>query len=276
VGKLLKLLGISPIRFWIVIAILAVWVGVIVTSGAGWNPWSTEWDFSNTGAFGDSFGPLSAFMASIAAVSAILAYRAQSAELTRLRRRQSHEDGERRRAETFVRLRDAEQDRQARKTLFEGTFFNLLDTFTKIVSQVDISSSSTGVKSAQDAFQSILYFFGTGANSASNKQTAWNATIKKYRNDLNHYFRFMYHIVQYVDRSDTQDKYFYVRLLRSMLSESEIILLGINCEFGEGREKFLPLVEKYSMLHNISDTGRRKWFGDTAIKNLAFEPPETD
>ena len=45
-----------------------IWIGIIIGSGLGWNPFAARWDFSNTGAFGDSFGPLSAAMAAIAAV----------------------------------------------------------------------------------------------------------------------------------------------------------------------------------------------------------------
>jgi hypothetical protein len=269
--RILKLLGISETAFWLAVAALASWIGVIVASGAGWNPWPAQWDFTNSGAFGDSFGPLSALMASIAAIGAILAFRAQSNEIARLQRRQSKEDKERDVLERLARSREDERDRRTQKTVFEGTFFNLLDTFSKIVAQVDIRTAQGQHKSAQDAFHSILYHFENSVNSASgNKQFAWSSTINKYRNDLNHYFRFMYHLVKYVDSSDVSEKYFYVRLLRSMLSESEIILLGLNCEYGEGSEKFRPLVEKYSMLHNISEAGRTRWFEESAIDASAF------
>jgi hypothetical protein len=83
-------------------------------------------------------------------------------------------------------------------------------------------------------------------------KVAWQHIAKDYENDLNHYFRFMYHMVNYVDTSKMQDKYFYVRILRSNLSESELILLALNCAYGEGREKFKKLVEKYALLHNLS------------------------
>jgi hypothetical protein len=36
------------------------------------------------------------------------------------------------------------------------------------------------------------------------------------------------------------------------LSNSEIVLIGINAVVGGGQRKFKPLIEKYALLHNIS------------------------
>src|ERR1700733_4032054 len=65
--------------------ILIAWVAVIVASGAGWNLFGIDWDFSNTGSFGDSFGPLSAVMGAAAAIGAFLAWNEQRREVARLR-----------------------------------------------------------------------------------------------------------------------------------------------------------------------------------------------
>ena len=42
------------------------WLVIIIASGAGWNPFRVPWNFTNTGGFGDSFGPLGALMAGMA------------------------------------------------------------------------------------------------------------------------------------------------------------------------------------------------------------------
>jgi len=228
-----------------------VWVAIIIASGAGWNPFSAEWDFSNTGAFGDSFGPLSAVMAGIAAYSAIAAFRAQQFEIERLK------------------SREIDEEKSKRKSEFEGTFFQLMRSFQNIVSETDIHSGNN-VKSGRDAFKSMMVKLSNEVARTGSIQRGWMETIEYYKNDLNHYFRYMYHVVSFVDQSNIDNKYFYVRLLRAALSDSELTFLALNCGFGEGRIKFSPLVEKYALLHNISDENRKKWQIDSIMPAAAF------
>lgn len=251
----------------------SIWVGAIIVSGAGWNLFGVNWDFTNSGGFGDSFGPISALMATVAAIGAILAYSSQHNELARLRAREEVEDERRKVEQKASSDREAARDAKSRDAAFEGTFFKLLETFANITSHVDIKTGAGDNKTAQDAFQSILYFASRYRGGASNNlNKVWDQTITKYRNDLNHYFRFMYHLILFVHTSDVGQKYFYIRLIRSMLSESEIILLGLNCEFGEGRDKFRPLLEEYALLHNMSPDGRLRWFKETTLNVSAFDP----
>ncbi len=213
------------------IGLFIVWVFFVVQSGLGWNPLGVNWDFTNPGAFGDSFGPLSALMASIAAVSAIATYRAQSAELIR------------------VVDREQESDKAARKSAFEKTFFQLLEHHRNNVASIDIDGSGPQ-RVGQDAFRSMVYVFRN--NQSIGWDNSWKLTYEKYNNDLAHYFRFLYHLVKFVDDQEIEGKYFYIQILRATLSESELILLAANCAYGEGREKFKSLIEAYSLLHNMS------------------------
>lgn len=236
------------------LAILAIvaWVAIIVASAVGWNPIGASWDFTNTGAFGDSFGPLSAVMAGIAAVSAIAAFNAQQKEIDRLK------------------SRELDSDKAQRKSEFEKTFFQLMQTFQHIVSDTDIHSANA-IKKGRDAFKSMMVKFSNEYVRTSSQKQAWGNTIDYYRNDLNHYFRFMYHIVNYVDQSDVDNKYFYVRILRASLSDSELTLLCFNCAYGEGNEKFLPLVYKYTFFHNLSQESKNKWEIESLFDPKAFE-----
>lgn len=212
--------------------VFAVWSVFVIASGLGWNPFEATWNFANSGAFGDSFGPLSAGMASIAALSAIATFRAQSAELER------------------TKLRDLETDKENARLAFERTFFQLLDHHRQNVANIDLDGSGPQ-RTGQDAFRSMVYYFRN--RTAAGLKVAWEKTYKKYQNDLGHYFRFLYHFVRFIDRSNLDNTYFYVQILRATLSESELILLAGNCAYGEGSEKFRDLVEKYALLHNISE-----------------------
>lgn len=71
--------------------------------------------------------------------------------------------------------------------------------------------------------------------------------------DLAHYFRNLYHIICFVERStiNTKRKKEYVHMLRAQLSNYEILLLGYNGLHPYGA-KFHPLIEKYWLLKSLN------------------------
>lgn len=84
--------------------------------------------------------------------------------------------------------------------------------------------------------------------------SAYLHTYQQFQGDLGHYFRNLYNLIKFVDQSDSteKDKYFYVKVIRAQLSSNELIMLFYNCLSSMGREKFYPLVEKYSLLKNMN------------------------
>lgn len=246
------------------------WVGVVVASGTGWNPFSQKWSFANTGAFGDSFGPLGAMMAALAAFAAFETLAEQRVELRRIRLKEAEEERRREKERKDQQRRQIIQDKSDRKSAFEETFFRLLDAFRDIAKDTDVGTGESR-KVSRDAFQRICT--SLVANYSPNKELerAWTNVVEHFKNDLNHYFRFMYHLVNFVDQQKQVDRYFYVRLIRATLSEAELILLFANCAVGEGREKFAPLIEKYALLHNVSDKSRKSWSMDKYFSGGAFE-----
>lgn len=71
---------------------------------------------------------------------------------------------------------------------------------------------------------------------------------------LDHYFRYFYRILKYIDTSkliDDDEKYQYAGILRGQLSHFELLLIyynGISCY---GNEQLKPLIERYSILKNL-------------------------
>lgn len=74
-----------------------------------------------------------------------------------------------------------------------------------------------------------------------------------HHSDLGHYFRNLYHIVLFVERSGQKEKVKreYMKMLRAQLSNYEILLLAYNGLHLKGRE-FYPLIEKYKLLKNLN------------------------
>ncbi|MEG1401261.1 putative phage abortive infection protein [Bacteroides sp.] len=100
---------------------------------------------------------------------------------------------------------------------------------------------------------------------------------------FDHYFRHLYRIVKFVDESPLlaggfDDKYQYVSMIRAQLSRYELVWLFYNGLSNYGKDKFKPLIEKYSLLKNL----RIELLAIEEHKNLydpsAFEktPPQPD
>jgi len=69
------------------------------------------------------------------------------------------------------------------------------------------------------------------------------------KSDFGHYFRTLYHLIEFVDKSSIKDKAYYVGLVRAQLSTDEIALIFYNglSEQGWG---FKLLIERYALLKN--------------------------
>jgi len=95
---------------------------------------------------------------------------------------------------------------------------------------------------------------------------------KKYSSELQHYFRNMYYIFDYIDKNDdlsSVDKRFYSSLFRAQISSYELAFLFYNGLTVVGEKKFKALIEKYSVLRNIDedmlfDRAHRNFYADSA------------
>lgn len=226
----------------------------VLCAGAGYNFTGRHWDFEVSGQLGDSFGPLNTLMASVAALSAIAAYLSQRKELVRV-----------------SALAEAERV-TADKRDFESTFFNLLNLLRETVREIDIPDRyGKDPVSGRDGLKRLLdTHLGRPSGSRQKDEESYRSTYSDFRDDLAHYFRTIYHILKYIDGSSVDDKMLYVRLLRATLSNAEIVLVALNCMYGGGKEKLKPLVENYSLLHNISASSSNRWNITTSFVASAF------
>ena len=245
-------------------SVFLLFYAIVILSAAGWNPTGIDWDFANTGQFGDSFGPLSTFMAAVAAVSALGAYLSQKEELKR------------------VRESSASERETTEKRDFENTFFNLLKLFRDTVTEVDVTDRyGKDPLTGRDAMRRVLDdYVNHYRTKLGDDRKAFQSAYTRFKDDLAHYFRLFYHILRFVDESPIKNKMLYVRLLRATLSDAEIVLIALNCMHGGGA-KLKPLVEKYAILHNVSLSSARTWhiigpFDGGAFGDRSMTDDETD
>lgn len=201
-----------------------VWSGVVAFSaGLGWNSLPVEWNFERTGQLGDSFGVVSAGMATLAAIFTLETLRRQRAE--------------------GAQQLEREQRREAEQTLFR-----LMELRTQLISSLHVRSGFKRLSGQQALAHIAAKLSDEITRSQSTDQIgAYNSQYTQWADQLGHYFRLTYHIVRFADENLPLDTYSYIRLLRAQLSN----LLALNCYHGEGREKFARYVTRYALLHNI-------------------------
>mgnify|MGYP005749776779 CR=1 FL=1 len=165
-----------------------------------------------------------------------------------------------------------EQNLTLRQQKFENTFFQLINLFGSIVNSLDLRSRETKAvtTSGRECFDvfykrlrghltSIVHGSASSnddLNAATIQQTleAYNTLYSNEKSDLSHYFRTIYHIYKFIDKSEIENKKQYASIARAQLSSYEQVLLFYNCLHENGKEKFKPYIEKYGVFKNIDDS----------------------
>ena len=270
----------SQLWIWIIIAI----VGVIAMWGLSW--WSINKfidEPTNQGTFGDMFGAVNALFSGLAFAGLIATLLYQREEL-KLQRKELNEQ----------KLEFREQNKTLKRQRFENTFFNMLSLQQEIVANI--------------SFDEVKTIFDFSAHTQDEQRTSYNGralfrelylnlkvSIDKRHSyqgvkdaikannygvysyisattRFDHYFRHLYRIFKYVDTSDLipdDERYEYACIVRSQLSDYELVMLFYNCLTANGKAKFKPLIERYSIFNNLriellADIEHKKLYDETA------------
>lgn len=240
-----------------VIVFFLGWALFVNRSGSGHYLFGSGWDFTVTGQLGDSFGVVSAVMTSLAAI-----FTYQTMMVARKLATDEKTENEARDAER--QKRDAQRDADL-------TYFRLLEARAQLLNAIE-TGSNHGNKATGQLAEWIRDH--NKYNSPKKSDADLYASVyDEFRNSLGHYFRFTYHIVVHVTENLKDQSYNKLRILRAQLSNSELVLLALNCAYGEGQKKFKPLVERYALLHNIDPADRIRFNLDNHFKPRAFGLP---
>jgi len=248
---------LKQIVIWIIVVVLLLWVG----SGFGAYLLLDNW--SDRGAFGDTFGFINVLFSGLAFVGIILAIILQSKELEYQRKELQ---------QTRAEIRGQKEQLQAqnetlRRQNFESTLFQMLRLHHDIINAIDIEHGGWGregftdiTEKGRDAF---VYLFSVLAGRYSQSQIGeglekvdaeYEELYTEHQTDIGHYFRNLYNIIKFIDRkgpAQFEEKYVYTSLVRAQLSSHELLLLFYNSLSRFGRDKFKPLIEKYHLLKNM-------------------------
>lgn len=114
---------------------------------------------------------------------------------------------------------------------------------------------------SSDNKDDIQFLHGTGMNSVLIYFGREGYENVKELSLFDHYFRNLYTILRFIDDAHFLDaytdsikcRYEYARILRSTLSDYELIWIFYNGLSKFGKDKFKSLIEKYSLLKNIRE-----------------------
>lgn len=229
---------------------------------------------TNQGTFGDMFGAVNALFSGLAfaGLIATLLYQKNELKLQREELKLTREElqGQRKEFE--------EQNKTLKRQRFENTFFNMLSLQQEIVANLsydDVEKIMSG-NPLKPEVKHILYngrtifhelYLNLIVSTTHNKsyygikQAIIVHGVEIYSSiplttRFDHYFRHLYRIYKYVDSSDLiadEERYNYACIIRSQLSDYELVMLFYNCLTENGREKFKPLIEKYTTFNNLRD-----------------------
>ncbi len=117
---------------------------------------------------------------------------------------------------------------------FQATFFQMLALLNTMVSSMDIQRRNLPTIVGRDCFkffyEQLNTYYRCDTNYKSSIDCALAANDKlwtEYRQDLSHYYRYLYNIIRLVKESDVDDVK-YTRIIRSQLSDYEFAILFYN------------------------------------------------
>jgi hypothetical protein len=226
----------------------------------------------NRGTFGDKFGAVNALFSGLAFAGLIITLLYQKEEL-KLQREELN--GQKKEFE--------EQNKTLKRQRFENTFFNMLSLQQEIVSNLSYEwifisnyhfslsevlkpTKTKNTYNGREVFEAIFEYVDIENKSHSKYRNGIRNYIESFGIDdfvniislsrFDHYFRHLYHIFKYVDTSDLiedDERYDYTSIIRSQLSDYELVMLFYNCLSENGKDKFKPLIEKYTVFNNLRD-----------------------
>jgi hypothetical protein len=143
---------------------------------------------------------------------------------------------------------------------FEATFFQMLALHNSIVNSIDLDLKNGARTQGRDCFR-VFYTRltkiyranqGKGAKNHSDDKIvdlSYRLFWKEAQLDLGHYYRYLFNMIRFVKNSPYNDGY-YIKLIRSQLSDQELLLLFYNCLTEQGK-KFKEYAEEFALFDNM-------------------------
>jgi len=211
------------------------------------------------GIFGDMFGAVNSVFSGLAFIGVVYAIFLQRYEVSITKLEIEYTKSILSEQKEQLKL----QNQETKKQSFESTYFQMLRLFIEMTGQIDLHKIMSGqqiITKGKDVFPFFVKQFKSIYNPPEKSlygghdfDESYKEFFRKYNTEIGHYFRFLYNIVNYVDKSDIDKRHFYVKILRAQLSNAEVAMLYYNGISPYGAIKLKPLIERYGLLKNLND-----------------------
>lgn len=205
------------------------------------------------GTFGDMFGVSNALFSGLAFAGVIYAILLQRKELELQREELKLTRGELKGQKEQLEA----QNKTLKKQNFENTFFQLLRLHNEIVNALEYKQGSATFN-GRTCFKRFFVLFTGRYNNNSNEQVeakrislAYSEFYNEPQNDVGHYFRNLYAIVNFIESSAVENLELYVNLIRVQLSNNELLLLFYHSLSDSGEKRLKLLIEKYALFESL-------------------------
>lgn len=199
-----------------------------------WNlPLNSVLEKMRDGTFGDSFGTLNTLFSGLAFSGVLITMLIQRVDLLETRQ-------------------------LSLKQQTESQFYNLLNLQQQVIQGFDLHIGDKTIQ-GRDCFRDwrrklrVQYSRqkdkGVGRDKAS--MAAYRYVLNAHLGDLGLYFRSLYTVFRYIDTIDEKERAHYAVVVRSLLSDYELLLLFYNCLSLKGR-RFMAFAEKYALFDNLN------------------------
>jgi Putative phage abortive infection protein len=250
----------KPRSYLPLIALLCLIAAIWATSG-----WFLHGE-KERGTFGDMFGAVNALFSGLAFASLVYTILLQKEELQLQRTELTLT-----RQELAGQRAELKQQNSVLATQnFENTFFQLLRLLND-----SVSSMKDYDKSGRECFFVFWRELRTakafdGRTLRESVESEYLIVYQNHEAELGHYFRTLYNVVKFVDKSPIENKTVFMNFLRAQLSANELLLLFYNGVSVHGRDKFKPLIEQYSLLKHVPkeallDVSNKNWYAPSAF-----------
>jgi len=132
--------------------------------------------------------------------------------------------------------------------LFESTFFSILTMHNDIVNGIDLVLDNKDKATGRDCFKTFYNRFNVWY-SKNDLEKSYRHFWNRYQQDLGHYFRFLYRSFKFISESSSSKTY-HGKLLRSQLSDYELLILFYNClsKYGKNFQQYAIEFELFDNL----------------------------
>lgn len=158
----------------------------------------------------------------------------------------------------LARTVSREQSKIIRSQRLDATYFSLIGLYKKTISELDLKDSGGNYfKSLKASIQEERSLENDPKEKHCSIKSRYSDEYFTRTEELSHYFKTVYRVIKIVDEAEISEieKFRYIKIMRSQLSENELLALYYNSHSDFGGE-FYKLILKYNFLKHLPCTSK--------------------